>query len=105
MTTSASIPAFFDELGKIAVELTNKEKRRQAVEFGVLGAVSAPAIAAVTNKIEKGTFIPKDVPKGRWLGARLAGGALASGALPIIRHHIEQRNLAKAKARVRGERG
>ena len=99
-----SLAAFVDELEKIAVELSAKEKRRQALQFGVLGAAAAPAISAIKNKVETGTMFAPGTNKKRWLAANLVGGALATGALPIFRHHIEQKNLAEAKARVRAGR-
>ena len=99
-----SFEAFVDELAKIAVELTPQERGVQALQFGGLGAIATPMISALTNKIESGTFLPPGVSKGRWLGARMVGGALTAGALPVVRHHIERSNLQAARTRQRAER-
>jgi hypothetical protein len=95
--------AFIDELEKIGVELNQSEKRHQALQFAGMGAVAAPAIRAVQHKIEHGSFLPATNAK-RWLGASVVGGALSMGALPIVRHHIERKNLESARARARTER-
>jgi hypothetical protein len=96
-----SFMALVDELEKISVELSPGEKAKQTAQFAGLGALTSPALSALTSKIEHGTWLAPGTNKGRWLGARLVRGALVGGALPAIRHHIERRNLETAKARAR----
>lgn len=100
------VPSFLDEMTKVAAAaLTKKEKRRQAVEFGILGALSGPAVGSTVNLIQKGRMLPegvKSVP--RWLAGSMAGGALLSGAIPVVRHALERSTQLKANDRVRRRR-
>jgi hypothetical protein len=99
------IPSFLDEMTKVATALNKKERRRQAFQFGALGAASGPAIAALSNIIQKGKPLPegvKSVP--RWLAGSMAAGALFSGAIPMVRHQLDRSIQAEASARQRRAR-
>lgn len=98
--------AFADELEKIAVELNKKERAVQALQFGAMGAATAPIVKGITNRIEHGKFmnLAPGGSKSKWLASHLVGGALAGGALPVLRHHLEQKNLEAAKVRTRAGR-
>ena len=104
------IPSFLDEMTKVAVALNKKERRRQAIQFGALGAVSGPTIAALSNVIQKGKPLPEGVKSiPRWLAGSMAAGALFSGAIPLVRHQLERSIQAEAndrqrRARLRAER-
>jgi hypothetical protein len=88
---------FFDELGKIATELSPQERRNQYLQFAGLGALTGPVMSGIGNLIEHGGIKPPDVTGGKWLASRMVTGAIGMGALPIIRHHIERTNLAQAR--------
>lgn len=91
---SKKAQAILEKLGK----LNRREERNQALQFAGMGSLAVPVSSAVSNLIEKGH------PTGgaslkRWLPARLAGGALAFGALPAVRHALERRNIQKSNLR------
>jgi hypothetical protein len=92
------IPSYLDELEKLA-RLTKNEERRQALQFAGLGAAAVPVSSGIANLIEHGKLTGLAKSPGRWLGARLAGGALAFGALPAIRNVVARSNVRKANLR------
>jgi len=97
-------PALLDELEKVAIELSNKEKRRQAIQFGVLGAASVPAMKAILNKIQLGRVIPSWTSPGRWAASTAVEGLIAGAALPLMRHSIERQVQGQAEERLRRKR-
>lgn len=97
------IPSFLDEMSKVAAATLNrKEKARQALQFGALGAISGPVVGAVSNIIQKGKPLPEGVKSiPRWLAGSMATGAIFSGAVPVIRHGLERNIQREANERVR----
>jgi len=76
----------------------NKTTPDQALRYGALGAASGVAVGGVTDAI-RGTKL-RDLYKGvegvrggrlRNVAALAAGGAIAGGALPIIRQHMDRK--------------
>lgn len=105
-----SLNSFIDELEKISAQLNAAEKRQQALQFAGLGAVTVPAMAAASNKMMTGKWLPSGVPGktglkrfGRWAPAAVATGLFWGGALPSIQHMLAQRNLRKAGDRVESQ--
>jgi len=96
--------AMADELVKIAVRLTQEEKRRQAAQFALLGGVSIPAISALANKFEVGRIVPPWTTGPKWLASQAAKGMVIGGVMPVIRHQIEREIQEDAKERLRRER-
>lgn len=90
-------------LEKLGVRLTDEERRRQALQFAGIGAVSMPAVQAIKDLITHGKVSPS-VPLKRWLPAQIVGGAFVGGALPAIQHALARSNLDKARARIEGEK-
>ena len=99
-----SIDAMFDELEKLAARLNEQERRAQAGKFTALGAAAVPAVTGLTNLISEGRVVPKGIKPGRWIAGQAVGGAIAGGALPSIRHHIERSSQEQAKSRLRAAR-
>lgn len=106
-----SIAACLDELEKISVALTGEEKRRQAMQFAGLGAVSAPIIGGAKNYLTYGKVAPWQTGegllsaggKGRFLAGSMLAGAAAGGLMPTIRHNLERGIQDQARARRRRE--
>lgn len=96
--------SFFDELEKIAVRLTKSERKVQAAKFTGLGAVTAPAVSALRNKIVSGKAIPKGTNPLRWAAGQAISGAVVGGALPAVRHQVERQSQDKARERLRAAR-
>jgi len=90
-------------LVKEGVQLTEGEKRRQALQFAALGAGVTPVFSGLTNLISHGKVSPW-APLKRWIPAQVAAGALAGGALPAIQHMLAQSNIEKAKSRISGQK-
>lgn len=90
------LPSFLDEVEKVAVELTPGQQHRQAAQYTALGAVAAPAVGVVKNVIEHGKAFSPGAHPIRQIAAQATGGAILTGAVPVIRHHIEQKNIQHA---------
>lgn len=102
---------FFDELAKLGTvtsedarrsldRLDSLEKNRptagQVARYGGLGAVGGVAIGSVGNLIEHGTpfvHFPGATPRQKALSmaAGAAKGAISSGAIPLVRAHLDRR--------------
>jgi hypothetical protein len=100
------MPSFLDEMTKVsAAELNPRERTRQAIQFGLLGAASGPVVGAINNIIQKGHPLPEGVRSiPRWLAGAAATGAIFSGAVPVLRHHLERNIQLQANNRVRRAR-
>lgn len=98
------IPAFVDELEKVAVELTKSEKARQAAQFALLGGVSGPAMSAIINKIQLGRVVPNWTTPKKWVASKATEGLIVGAALPLIRHGIERKAQTRATERLRRTR-
>ncbi len=96
--------SFLDEFEKIAVRLNKEERRRQAIQFGLLGGMAGPVIGAVRNLIQLGKIVPPWTTRPRWLVSQAAAGFGIGGALPIIRHQIERNTQEHARERLRRKR-
>jgi len=95
------LPYFVDELSKIAVQLTKKEKGKLYAQYAGLGAISYPAVIALANRIEKGHFIPPTSTKSKWLAANVFKGIVGGAAIPAARLHLIRRTEDKARERIR----
>jgi len=101
---SPSLHSFIDELEKIAVQLTSDEKKRQALQFAGLGAVTVPAMSALSSKMMTGKWKPPSVSWKRWLPASVATGLFWGGGIPALQHQIARANIRKAEDRVEAQK-
>jgi hypothetical protein len=98
------IPSFLDEMNKLGAALTKDERRRQALQFGALGAVSGSMVGSVSNLIQKGRLSPEGVKSPRWLRGSMAAGMITGGATPVVRHGLERNMQSEANDRARRTR-
>ena len=97
-------PYFVQEMTKHALQLSDEERKRQAVQFGALGTLAAPVAAGLGNLITHGKVAPWSkglVGKSRWLAGRMAGGLVGGAALPYAQHAIERGMQGDAQERLR----
>lgn len=98
------LPYFLDELTKISVQLSKKEKAQLYGQYAALGATSYPLVSALGHRIEKGTFFPTDGSKLRRLGAGATVGLLGGALIPAARLHLFKRQEDKARERLLAEK-
>jgi hypothetical protein len=71
----------------------NKPELGQVARYSALGAVAAPAIGAVENRIRgEGQLLRPAVGRGtgRALAGKAVAGAVGMGLVPIARHWMDQ---------------
>lgn len=97
-------PYFLDELTKISVQLSKKEKAQLYGQYAALGAVSYPAVSSLGHRIEKGSFFPTEGSKLRRLGAGATIGLIGGAAVPALRLHFLKRKEDQARHRLLEEK-
>lgn len=119
MNTAA---AFFDELLKLGFvsddeaqgsldRLDTLERNKptvgQVARYSAIGGVAAPAVNVMKNAIKGKTLLEGAgaVARGRHLAADAVGGAVLTGAVPLIRTHLDRRAEMKKLHQYLQERG
>ncbi len=118
LVKNAQVAEFFDELVKIGAVSDeqaqralaryetldrNKPTTKQVGRYAGLGAVAAPVAGALSDAIAG-----KGFDKGkrlRGVAGRMVGGALTSGAVPIVRASLDRRAEKETLKQYIGERG
>lgn len=68
----------------------NKPTVGQVARYGGLGALAGPAISAIGNKIS-GRPVFSGATIGKSIAGEAAKGALAGGAVPLVRSHLDRK--------------
>ena len=88
---------------KHAIQLTDEERRRQALQFAALGTIAAPVAQGLGNLLTHGKIAPWS-GKGRWLLGRMGTGLVGGAALPYAQHALERGMQETAQERLRRAR-
>jgi hypothetical protein len=75
---------------------------KELVQYSALGATVGPVVGGLANLIQRGQFLPKDVPVKRFIPGSALTGAVYGGLIPVARYAIHRHNLQQKNKQASG---